>query len=181
MKTALALLLKLAVTLGTFAASNPAYPGIVGRLRARLAGRPLLPARLPVSLDEVCAAATDRTVFVRAGGGTLRPRQPPRHCTDRGLATVYVPGADGRFAPVPRAEAPSEVFFRIRGFQLVPADLADLWREVRRLRLEVFLPWFLAAIAIKLVGIFANVLRWQVLLAGQGIRLGFGYLTSTYF
>src|SRR5579885_3683290 len=75
MKTALALLLKLAVTLGifaaiflefgggyvpvatarlgepgAFAASNPAYPGIVGRLRARLAGRPLPPARLPVSL-----------------------------------------------------------------------------------------------------------------------------------
>src|SRR5579883_2931795 len=206
MTTALALLLKLAVTLGifaaiflefgggyvpvaparlgepgAFAASNPAYPCIVGRLRARLAGRPLPPARLPVSLDEVCAAATDRTVFVRAADGTLRPFKPLRHCTDRGLATVYVPGADGRFAPVPLAEAPSEVFFRIRGFQLVPADLADLWREVRRLRLEVFLPWFLAAIAIKLVGIFANVLRWQVLLAGQGIRLGFGYLTSTYF
>jgi len=45
----------------------------------------------------------------------------------------------------------------------------------------VFIPWFLAAIAVKLLGIFANVLRWQVLLRGQGIDLGFRYLTSTYF
>src|SRR5581483_3861529 len=144
---------------GAFAASNPAYPGILGRLRARLAGRPLPPAVLPVSLDEVCAAATDRTVFVRTADGTLRPFKPLRHCSDRGLATLYVAGAEGRFVPVPLAEAPAEAFFRVR----------------------VFLPWFLAAIAIKLVGIFANVLRWQVLLAGQGIRLGFGYLTGTYF
>jgi hypothetical protein len=206
MKTALGLLVKLGVTLGifaaiflefgggyvpvttarlgepgAFAASNPAYPGIVGRLRARLAGRPLPPAVLPVPLDDVCAAATDRTVYVRAVDGALRPFKPLRHCSDRGLITVYAPGPDGRFAPLPLAEAPPEAFFRIQGFQLVPADLADLWREVRRLRLGVFLPWFLAAIAIKLVGIFANVLRWQVLLAGQGIRLGFGYLTGTYF
>jgi len=35
--------------------------------------------------------------------------------------------------------------------------------------------------AIKLLGIFANVWRWQVLLRGQGIVLGFGYLARTYF
>ena len=35
--------------------------------------------------------------------------------------------------------------------------------------------------AIKLVGIFANVWRWQILLRGQGIDLGFGYLANTYF
>ena len=34
---------------------------------------------------------------------------------------------------------------------------------------------------IKLVGIFANVWRWQILLRGQGIDLGFGYLANTYF
>src|SRR5262249_4521635 len=45
----------------------------------------------------------------------------------------------------------------------------------------VFARWFLAAMAIKLLGIFASVLRWQVLLRGQGIDLGFGQLTSTYF
>ena len=35
--------------------------------------------------------------------------------------------------------------------------------------------------AIKLVGIFANVLRWQLLLRGQGIELGFGFLSRSYF
>jgi uncharacterized membrane protein YbhN (UPF0104 family) len=34
---------------------------------------------------------------------------------------------------------------------------------------------------IKLVGIFANVWRWQILLRGQGIDMKFGFLSSTYF
>src|SRR5207253_2177921 len=73
------------------------------------------------------------------------------------------------------------VYFRLQGFQLVPAEPSELWAEIRSLRLGVFLPWFLAAMAIKLAGIFANVLRWQVLLRGQGIELGFGFLTRSYF
>src|SRR5207249_2305390 len=81
----------------------------------------------------------------------------------------------GRFVPVRLAEAPPEVYFRLQGFQLVPAEPSELWAEIRSLRLGVFLPWFLAAMAIKLAGIFANVLRWQVLLRGQGIELGFGF------
>src|SRR5258707_432287 len=47
--------------------------------------------------------------------------------------------------------------------------------------LGIFVPWFLAAILIKLIGIFANVWRWQILLAGQGIDMTFGFLSSTYF
>src|SRR5207247_1260141 len=35
--------------------------------------------------------------------------------------------------------------------------------------------------AVKLVGVFANVWRWQILLRGQGIDLGFGYLANSYF
>src|SRR5206468_4506636 len=70
---------------------------------------------------------------------------------------------------------------RLQGFQLVPAEPSELWAEIRSLRLGVFLPWSLAAIAVKLAGIFANVLRWQVLLRGQGIELGFGFLTRSYF
>jgi uncharacterized membrane protein YbhN (UPF0104 family) len=34
---------------------------------------------------------------------------------------------------------------------------------------------------IKLLGILANVVRWQILLRGQGIDLKFDYLCSTYF
>jgi hypothetical protein len=78
MKTSLAFLLKLAVTVAVFVliflefgggfvevdtaalrgpeafeVANPAYPGIVGRLRASLGGTPLPPPRLPVALDKV--------------------------------------------------------------------------------------------------------------------------------
>jgi hypothetical protein len=59
--------------------------------------------------------------------------------------------------------------------------MSEVWAEVRSLDWRVFLPWFVAAIAIKLAGIFANIWRWQILLAGQGIDLRFGYLANTYF
>jgi len=164
-----------------FAASNPAYPGIAGRLRARLRGTPLPPPRLPVSLAEVCRAAIDRTVFVQLADGTMRRFKPLRHCSEGVLTTVYASTAEGTFRAVPVPEAPAEAFFRIQGFQLVPAELSDVWAEIRALDWSIFLPWFLLAMAIKLAGIFANVVRWQILLRGQGIDLGLGYLTSTYF
>lgn len=170
---------------GTFEAANPAYPGLVGRLGAKLTGRSLPAARLAVSASEVCAAAAERAVFVHTADGGIRRFKPSRHCRDGVLATVYVRTAGGEPTAVPVADAPAQVpaqiWFRAQGFQLVPAELSEVWAEIRGLRLAVFLPWFLAAMAVKLVGIFANVLRWQVLLRGQGIRMGFGYLTSTYF
>src|SRR5213593_3392336 len=206
MKQTLALLLKFAVTLGifaaifieygggyapvrtadldvpgTFEATNPDFPGLVGRLRARLHGAPLPPPRVPVSLPDVCLAAAERAVFVRTADGSTRRFKPLRHCGEGGLVTVFSPAAGGGFVPVHLAEAPPEVYFRLQGFQLVPAEPRELWAEIRSLRLGVFLPWFLAAMAIKLVGIFANVLRWQILLRGQRIELGFGFLARSYF
>ena len=206
MKHALTLVLKLGVTLaifvaifvefgggyrpvvtaeltqpGAFEASNPASPGLVGRLRARLRGTELPPPRLPVAASEVCAVAVERAVFVRLADGSVRRFKPLRHCGEGGLATVYVHTPAGAFAPVPLAAAPPEAFFRIQGVQLVPAELSEVWADIRGLEWSVFLPWFLAAMAIKLAGIFANVWRWQILLRGQGIEMRFGYLTSTYF
>jgi uncharacterized membrane protein YbhN (UPF0104 family) len=206
MKRILTLLLKFGVTIGIFVAiflefgggyapvttaqlsqpgaleaSNPAYPGIVGRLRARFAGRPLPPPRLPVSEKDVCWAAGERSVFVRTADGSMRRFKPLRHCGEGGLRTAYVPDGEGGFRPVPLADAPPTVYFRIQGFQLVPAELSELWAEIRGLRMSVFLPWFLVAVAVKLAGIFANVWRWQVLLRGQDIDLTFGFLSSTYF
>ncbi len=166
---------------GAFEASNPAFPGIVGRVRARLRGTPLPPPRLPISLEQVCTAAAERPVFVRLTDGSTGRFKPLRHCGEGGLTTVYERTGEGGFAPVPIGKAPAEAWFRIQGFQLVPADATELWAEIRGLSLGVFLPWFLAAMTIKLLGIFANVWRWQVLLRGQCIELGFGYLTSTYF
>lgn len=211
MKRLFGLFLKLAVTVGIFVAiflefgggyarvdttslsapdafgvGNPAYPGIVGRLRAKVAGRELPPPIVPIARDQVCTAASERTVFVRvlddAGrAATYRRFKPIRHCHEGGFTTVYSETSGGEFQPVPLANAPAVSYVRLQGFQLVPAELSELWAEIRGLDLAVFLPWFLAAILIKLAGIFANVWRWQILLRGQGIDLGFGFLSSTYF
>jgi glycosyltransferase 2 family protein len=206
MKKALALLVKFAVTIGilvaiflefgggyrpvttaelsapgAFATANPAYPGLVGRLKARLRGTPLPEPRLPVAADAVCAAAAQHAVFVRLADGTMKRFKALKHCDDHGFATLYVPAADADFRPVPLAAAPAVAYVRVQGFQLVPAELSDVWAEIRALDPRVFLPWFLLAMAVKLVGIFANVWRWQILLRGQNIDLRFGFLTSTYF
>ncbi len=166
---------------GAFEASNPAYPGLLGRVSARLHGLPIPPARLAVSIDRVCWEAAERAVFVRLADGTMRRFKPLRHCGEGGLTTVYARMPDGRFTPVSIAGAPPEAWFRIQGFQLVPAEASELWAEIRALSFGVFVPWFLAAMAVKLLGIFANIWRWQVLLRGQGIELPFVQLTNSYF
>jgi hypothetical protein len=206
MKRAISLLLKLAVTLGifvgiflefgggfvpvdpaalrgpdAFAVANPAYPGVVGRIRARVNGSALPPARLPATLDDVCREATEHAVFVRTSTGALERFKPLRHCADGRFATLYREVTPGAFEPVPLADAGGTAFVRLQGFQLVPAELSELWAEIRSVRLSVFLPWFLAAMLVKLAGIFANIWRWQVLLQGQGIDMKYGFLTSTYF
>ncbi len=164
---------------GAFEAANPAFPGRLGRFEARLRGTPLPPPREAVSIEKVCEKGGDGEVFVRLADGTVGPFKPLHHCGAGGLTTVYAPTPEGSFVQVPLAEAPPEAYFRIQGFQLVPAETSELWAAIPTWR--VFLPWFLAAMAIKLVGIFANVWRWQILLRGQGIDLGFGYLANTYF
>ncbi|HTC22738.1 MAG TPA: lysylphosphatidylglycerol synthase transmembrane domain-containing protein [Gemmatimonadales bacterium] len=166
---------------GAFETANPAFPGLLGQLRARLGRTSLPPPRLPVAIDQVCVAAVDRPVFVHLDDGTFRRFKPLRHCGEGGLVIVYARTPEGAFAPVPLPEAPPEVYFRIQGFQLVPAEMSELWTEIRSLTWRVFLPWFVAAMAIKLLGIFANVWRWKILLRGQGLELGFGYLANTYF
>ena len=166
---------------GAFSAANPSFPSLLGRLRGRLRGTSLPPPRLPVSIEKVCLAAVEGAVFVELEDGSVRRFKPFRHCSEGGLTTVYARTPGGSFVQVPLAEAPPEAYFRIQGFQLVPAEMSELWAEIRGLTWRVFLPWFLAAMAIKLVGIFANVWRWQILLRGQGIDLGFGYLANTYF
>ena len=215
MKRVVSVLLKLGVTLGifigiflefgggyapvdtrgltggdAFAVSNPAYPGFVGRMRAKLSGATLPPPVVPIAADRVCEAASERTVFVRvgdgdtppaAGGGAFKRFKPIRHCHEGGFVTVYRPVAGGDYEQVPLESAPPVSYVRLQGFQLVPAELSELWAEIRGLDLTVFIPWFIAAILIKLAGIFANIWRWQILLRGQGIDLGFGFLTSTYF
>jgi uncharacterized membrane protein YbhN (UPF0104 family) len=73
------------------------------------------------------------------------------------------------------------VWVEKQGVQRVPMTFADLWTEVRGLDLSVFIPWVLFATFVKLLGIMANIVRWQALLAGQGLHFGFGWLTASYF
>src|SRR6185369_12912783 len=46
-----------------FEVANPAYPGVVGRLRARITGATLPPPRIPSSAERVCIAAAEQPVF----------------------------------------------------------------------------------------------------------------------
>lgn len=224
MKKALSLLIKLAVTLGIFVGiflefgggyapvktsalalpgaievSNPAYPGIAARTKAKFSGADLPPPRIGATLDDACANASEGAVFVRDAAGVMTRIKTLRQCGDKALTQIYVPGqateqpgaltrlfqwllgTGDNWRLVPIADAPEDAFVRRQGFQLVPAELGDLWTEIRSVKASVFLPWFFAAIAIKLLGIFANIWRWQILLRGQSIDLKFGFLTSTYF
>jgi uncharacterized membrane protein YbhN (UPF0104 family) len=163
-----------------FETANPSYPGIVGRIRAKIRGAEVPPPRVPTTPDRVCLDAAERPVFVRTTDATFVRFKPARHCGEGGLTTVYRKDGD-TYAAMPAGEATGTIYFRKQGFQLVPAEFSDLWAEVRSLKLSVFLPWFIAAMLVKLVGIFANVWRWQILLRGQGIDLKFGFLVNTYF
>jgi hypothetical protein len=165
-----------------FAVANPDYPGLVGRLKAKWSGAVLPPAQVPIPADQVCAEADkEHTVFVKVQDGRYRPFRARKHCTDKQLTTVFTENVPGDWVATPIDQAKGPIFFRIQGFQLVPADLAELWAEVRGLDWSIFVPWFMAAMLVKLIGIIANVWRWQILLAGQGIEMKFGFLCSTYF
>lgn len=60
--------------------------------------------------------------------------------------------------------------------------LGGLWHEVRGIELTaVTLSWFAFAAVAKLLGIFSGIVRWNVLLRGQGIRIPFWYLTKCWF
>ena len=58
---------------------------------------------------------------------------------------------------------------------------ADLLAEIRGIDPGRFVPWLLLAVAVKLVGIFANIRRWQLLLHGQDLLLPFRYLAGSFF
>ena len=48
------------------------------------------------------------------------------------------------------------------------------------IELRVFLPFILAATFIKFVGIFCSMLRWHLLLVGQGIRFNFWHVVGAF-
>jgi uncharacterized membrane protein YbhN (UPF0104 family) len=60
-------------------------------------------------------------------------------------------------------------------------SLADLMTEVRAIDPARFAPWLALAVAVKLVGIFANIRHWQLLLHGQDLLLPYRYLAGSFF
>lgn len=60
----------------------------------------------------------------------------------------------------------------------------DVWRTVTSAAsysLPLLLFWLAVASAVKIVGIFCGVVRWKLLLAGQGISMPFWYMTYLWF
>lgn len=55
-------------------------------------------------------------------------------------------------------------------------NLSDLWNEVR----QASPTWLLLGVLAQATAIACSILRWDVLLKGQGIRVPFGHLTSTF-
>lgn len=164
-----------------FYASNPAMPGLMGRLKARLTGASLPEPYVPLSADRVCLLAVEGSqVFVRTDAGDIVKLRALHHCVDGKVGLVLAGAEDERLVPLPEV-ATATVWVQKQGTQRVPMTVEDLWHEVRQFDLSVFLPWLLIATFVKFLGILANIVRWQVLLAGQSLHFGFAWLTASYF
>jgi hypothetical protein len=164
-----------------FYAANPAMPGLLGRLKARLTGTALPEPYVPLAGDRVCVLALEGSqVFVRTDGGEIVKLRALHHCVDGRLAQVLADPDEERMFPLAEVTATS-VWVQKQGVQRVPMTVEDVWTEVRQFDLSVFVPWLLFATGVKLLGILANIVRWRVLLAGQDLHFGFGWLTASYF
>jgi len=60
----------------------------------------------------------------------------------------------------------------------------DMWHQIREssaFSLGLLLFWLALATLVKLAGIFCGVIRWKLLLRGQGLSLPFWYMTYLWF
>ena len=164
-----------------FYQANPAMPGFVGRMKAKFTGAALPEAQIPLPGAEVCALAIEGApVFVRTESGEIVKIRALHHCHDGALDLVLsAPDAEAKVALA--TVTANTVWIEKQGVQRVPMTVEDLWAEVKGLDLAVFVPWVLFATFIKFLGIMANIVRWQVLLEGQDLHFGFGWLTASYF
>ncbi len=60
-------------------------------------------------------------------------------------------------------------------------SLPDLLAEVKAIEIGRFVPWLLLGVAVKLVGIFGNIWRWQLLLRGQELHLDYRFLAGSFW
>jgi hypothetical protein len=161
--------------------ANPAMPGVVGKLKAKLTGAPLPDPYVPVSSEYACTLALEGgQVMIKTEAGQIVKLRALHHCVDGKLTQVLAGPDDLRKIPLAGVTSPT-IWVEKQGVQRVPMTVRDLWTEVKALNLAVFIPWLLFATFIKFIGILANIVRWKVLLAGPEIELGFGWLTASYF
>jgi hypothetical protein len=154
-------------------------PGVIGKLKAKVSGAALPAPTVPVDLARLCRAGAEGPIFATTTDGKTKKIKILGHCEEDRLATV-LQSASGPEVPLAAASG-DPVWLGSQGFQLVPMAWRDLLRELTHLDLRVFLPWFAFATLVKLLGIFANIYRWQILLRGQGLRFDFPWLTASYF
>lgn len=161
--------------------ANPEMPGFVGKMKARLTGKTLPEPYVPVSSEYACTLALEGgQVMVRTAAGEVVKLRALHHCVDGKLGQVLAGEHDKSRVPLASATGDT-VWVEKQGVQRVPMTVEDLWSEIQGLNLAVFVPWLLFATFIKFLGIMANIVRWKVLLAGQGMEFGFGWLTASYF
>src|SRR5262249_21722219 len=146
---------------------NPATPGIVGKLKAKLTGAALPDPYVPVTSEYACTLALEGgQVMIKTEAGQIVKLRALHHCVDGKLTQVLAGPDDLRKIPLAGVTAET-VWVEKQGVQRVPMTVGDLWTEVKALNLAVFIPWLLFATFIKFLGILANIVRWKVLLAGQ--------------
>jgi len=58
---------------------------------------------------------------------------------------------------------------------------AKMWEELRGAHWATLVPWLTFALVVKLIGMMAGVVRWRLLLKGQGLTIPFGYLVQSWF
>jgi uncharacterized protein (TIRG00374 family) len=63
---------------------------------------------------------------------------------------------------------------------LIPVNFGKLWQEIRALSLSRVIPWMGLALAVKAAGFSLNMVRWHLLLTGQGIRLPAKHIISAF-
>ena len=78
------------------------------------------------------------------------------------------------------------LLFRPETFGLKPDQFggvtpAKLWAEVKGADKGNLFIWLAFAAAVKLAGMMAGVMRWRLLLQGQGLRMPFGYMVQSWF
>jgi len=163
-----------------FYQDSPDMPGIVGKIQAKFTGK-AMPDPVPLPLAEVCAnGAKQKGVYVQTADGKRVTLKTMRHCEADSFSLVMADKSASDMTEL--ASVPGDqVYLLSKGFQFVDIDFRDLWKEVTSVSLAVFLPWFVFAMLIKLVGIFANVYRWKVLLDAQGVHLSFRWLNRSYW